>query len=228
MKKAPPLILSFFVADAVLALLYLINWKLGQPFDKITVLLDLDGEANLPTWYSSIQLFLTACFFGVFAYRKVSKKEKVSWLLLVWPLVFVFLSLDETAQIHEWLGRWSDVILPGGTREHTLFWSTGIWMFLLGVPFFVFMLGLILGTGAYLSGRGRAAITLFFTGLLMFVGAVAGIEFIANLVQNGSTGQILEIFFEDLVEMIGETFFLWGAYEMLRSYGMLVFVNGRK
>lgn len=213
MKKAPSFILLFFVIDVVLVLLYIFNWELHLPFDKITVLLDLDGEGNLPTWYSSMQLFLTACFFGIFAYRQFDNKVKTSWLLMAWPLIFFALSLDEVAQIHEWVGRWSDVLLPGASREHTLFWSTGIWMFLFGIPFFGCMLGLIYRTKNLVSGLNHVMIRLL-AGLFMFVIAVVGAEFVANLVSDGSSGHILEISFEELGEMIGGTFFLWGAYPL--------------
>jgi uncharacterized membrane protein len=135
MKKVPHLILAFFACALALARLYLANWGLHQPFWKLTVLINLDGEANMPAWYSSMQLFLVAGLMAIFAYIKFDKENKVSWNLLLWPLIFMALSLDEAAKIHEWLGGKLDVLLPGGTRENTLFWYTGIWMFLLGAPF---------------------------------------------------------------------------------------------
>ena len=217
MKNLPPLILFFFICDLTLALLYLGNWWLLQPFHKINLLLDLDGEANLPTWYSSMQLFLVGGLLAIFAYGKFDKRDKASWLLIVWPLVFVALSIDEVVTIHEWLGGKSDILLPGGTRQHTMFWSTGIWMFLLGPPFFLFMLGLIFSLKKYLGGRPEV-ITKLYTGLLIFIGAAAGVEFLANAVPNESAGHIIEIFCEELGEMIGETFFLWAAYALLQSY----------
>jgi hypothetical protein len=88
MRKISPLILVFFAGDLALALLYLLNWELHQPFYKLNLLLDLDGEASLPAWYSSVQLFLVACFLAIFAYTKFDRKKKVSWLLSLWPLVF--------------------------------------------------------------------------------------------------------------------------------------------
>jgi hypothetical protein len=210
--------LFFFICDFALALLYLMNWEAHEPFHKINQLLDLDGEANLPSWYSSMQLFLTACLLAVFTYCRFDKKEKNSWILIAWPLVFVFLSFDETAKIHEWLGGKSDVLLPGGTRAHTLFWSTGIWMFLLGIPFLLFMLGLIYSLKIYLRGRSQVIFKLF-AGLLIFIGAAAGIEMAANLFPKESAGHVIEIFCEELGEMIGETFFLWASYELLGSCG---------
>jgi hypothetical protein len=222
MKKVPLLILFFFIGDLALALLYLLNWGLHQPFQKINLLLDLDGEANLPTWYSSMQLFLIAGLLAIFACLKFDKQNKASWTLMLWPLVFAALSMDEVVEIHEWLGGKSDFLLPGGTRRYTIFWSTGIWMFLLGVPFFLFMLGMIYSFKKFLGGR-LPVITKLLMGLLIFAGSAVGIEIAANFTANASAGHVIEIFCEELGEMIGETFFLWAAYELLATSGFSLF-----
>ena len=218
MKKMPLLIAVFFACDLALALLYLANWGLHQPFWKLTVLLDLDGEANLPAWYSSMQLFLVAGLMAIFAYLKFDSKRKVSWNLMLWPLVFTGLSLDETAKIHEWLGGKLDLLLPSGTRENTVFWYTGIWMFLLGIPLFLFLLGLIYGLKKYLRGR-PGVITKLFVALIIYIGSAAGLEAISNFIPKEGTAHVVEVFFEELGEMIGATFFLWAAYDLLRAHG---------
>jgi hypothetical protein len=58
--------------------------------------LDLDSEANVPTWFSSIQLFgvgITAML--IFLYRSM----RLFWVIIA--MGYIFLSLDEVAQIHE-------------------------------------------------------------------------------------------------------------------------------
>jgi hypothetical protein len=227
MKKMPPLILLFFLGDLALALLYLINWGLHQPFHKINLFLDLDGEANLPAWYSSMQLFLIAGLLAVFAYIRFNRKDKTSWRLVLLPIVFVVLSLDEAAKIHEWLGGKTDVFLPGESRKLTMFWSTGIWMFLFGIPFFLSMLGLIFSLKKYFTDN-FAAFKKFLIGLLIFAGSAVGIEMLANFVSNESIGHVIEICFEELGEMLGETFILWAAYELLVSNLSLRFSFNQK
>lgn len=221
MKKIPVFILLFFICDLAVALAYLLNWGLHQPFHKLNLLLDLDGEANLPAWYSSMQLFLTGSFLTIFTYHHFDKNKKTSWMLLLWPLIFVTLSMDEVAQIHEWLGGKSDALLPGGTRAHTIFQSTGIWMFWLGIPFFLCMLGLIRSFKKYLGGK-TPVIAKLIIGLLIFTSAAIGVEILANFVPNASLGHHVEIFCEELGEMLGETFFLWAAYDLLAA-GQIVF-----
>ena len=63
---------------------------------------DLGGESNIPAWFSSKLLLLSALLLGLIAAIKKTKKETFSthWIFLT--VIFLFLSCDETAQIHEW------------------------------------------------------------------------------------------------------------------------------
>lgn len=60
---------------------------------------DLDGESNLPTWVSST-IFSLAGALAIGNYM-LKNKEKTFWLVL--GLCCLFISLDEIAQIHEYL-----------------------------------------------------------------------------------------------------------------------------
>jgi len=64
-------------------------------------LFDVNGEANIPTWYSSITLLVCSFLLGVIAYSKKVEDDRYfrHWLGL--SLIFAFLSLDEIAGIHE-------------------------------------------------------------------------------------------------------------------------------
>ena len=63
---------------------------------------DLGGESNIPAWFSSKLLLLSALLLGLIAAIKKTRKETFSshWIFLT--VIFLFLSCDETAQIHEW------------------------------------------------------------------------------------------------------------------------------
>ena len=132
--RVPIPILALLAIDIGFGVAYLLIYVAAQP-TFLTPLLNLDVESNLPTWYSSIQWFCVAGLLAIFAIRNFSFSQKRSWPLLALPVVFLGLSLDEVAMIHERIGIRSDAFLPGGSRANTLFIKTGIWMFLLGVPF---------------------------------------------------------------------------------------------
>ena len=214
-KKMPPGILVLFSVDLALTLIYLLSRPLHLP-DKVSTFLDLDAEANLGSWYSSIQLFLVATMLGVFAFNRFDKEERKSWALLLWPLIFCLLSLDEIAQIHEWLGLGTDALLPGGTRFNTVLHLTGGWMFFLGIPFLAVMLMLLASLKQYLFDEA-AIIKKLFLGLMIFVAASCGVEIIGNFVPYGGRAYFLNVSSEELGEMLGETLLVWASYELLRS-----------
>ena len=214
LSKIPPLVLVLFAADLALAFFYLMNAGLHWPSAKIAPLLDLDGEANLPTWYSSMQLLLTAGLLAIFTLQRIDKRNRQSWSLLLLPLVFMFLAFDEVVGIHEWVGMASDAFLPGGSRVNTRLAYTGIWMFVLGIPFLLVMLVLLKNLKKYWRDQPAVSKKLV-AGLAVFLGAACGVEILSNFVAHPGKFYVLEVFTEELGEMLGETIFVWAAYEAL-------------
>ena len=52
---------------------------------------------------------------------------------------------------------------------------------------------------------------------MIFVAASCGIEIIPNFMSYGGRACFLNVSCEELGEMLGETFLVWAAYELLRS-----------
>ena len=73
-------------------------------------LVDLDKEANLPTWYSSMKLALAAaaavyCYCAEAAWGNAERPRlRAAWLLVA--AFMLALSADETSQIHETMTDW--------------------------------------------------------------------------------------------------------------------------
>jgi hypothetical protein len=63
---------------------------------------DINVEANIPTWYSSSALFFSALLLILIGLATKNAKRPYAWHWILLALIFVFLSCDETAQIHEW------------------------------------------------------------------------------------------------------------------------------
>lgn len=217
--EVPSFIKKFLLADLLLGIAYLADRLAGHPVEELSSFIDLNGEQNLPTWYSSIQWFCVAALLAFFAARNVSVSRPRSWPLLALPPVFLFLSLDEVAQIHEWLGNKSDALLPGATRAGTPFFHTGIWMFLLGLPFLALFYTLILAARASLR-RAPGAQRKVLIGMAIMLGGSIGIETLHNFVEPSSLFGTLRTFFEELCEMVGATIVLWGSYEILNRHGL--------
>jgi hypothetical protein len=214
--------------DVALGTVYIFNYLAGQPYQPLTAFLDLNGEANLPAWYSSIQWFCVAALLGIFARRNFSLSQGKSWLLAALSLVFLAFSLDEIAQIHEKLGLMSDIFLPNASRKNTLFPRTGIWMFVIGIPFLALFVALILSIRSYFQRAPSAFIKMLFGLAIMMVGAI-GIETFDNFVAPTSVYGVLRVFLEEVCEMLGGTVVLWGSYELLYRHGVAFpcWQNGR-
>lgn len=215
-RSIPGFVVVLLGLDLALGLIYLAYYLLGRPFEPLANFIDLDGEANLPTWYSSIQWFCVAAVLWVFAERHFVRAQIRSWLLLLLPAIYLAFSLDEVATIHEWLGLLSDALLPNGTREGTLLSSTGLFFLVIGLPFGILFAGLVVALRPHLA-RSRRAFVLLVTGMVLFLTAAVGVDALSNFVTEGSFLGTLQVEIEELTEMIAATIVLWGGYELIRN-----------
>lgn len=74
---------------------------MGQVRGSAIRLAWVDGEGNIPAWYSASLLLLCSLLLAAIAigHRQHGGSRVFYWLIL--SLIFAFLSLDETAQLHE-------------------------------------------------------------------------------------------------------------------------------
>ncbi|MEM9882782.1 MAG: hypothetical protein AAF800_07685 [Planctomycetota bacterium] len=63
--------------------------------------LSLDLENNIPAWFSSVLLLTAAVGFGWMAWREGEAGGPDAWRYRLMTAVFVFMSLDESASLHE-------------------------------------------------------------------------------------------------------------------------------
>lgn len=213
----PAPIKALFAVELGLAVVHLINppvpvW--AERGGATRYLWDLDAEANVPTWFASVQLALIAVLLALlaFAWRERSRLETAA--LAVAGAAVAALSLDELVGIHEKLGRGLEELLGG--RESTAFDATGPWV-AVAAPLFL----LLFAVAAHLlrrvyHGRHRAT-RLCLGGTALFFVSFAGIELIANFLPGGDDDTVL---FEETGEMAGATLFLWGLAELMDSHGV--------
>src|SRR5690606_19543507 len=134
LRGIPLLILALFAADVALSAAPLIDQLAGSPFNRLRNFIDVSREASLPTWYSSMQWFCAGVLFALAPLYAWRRRLPGMAALAGLALVCLVFSADEVAGMHEWLGKRSDVLLPGGERAGTVFWRTGPWPFVIGVP----------------------------------------------------------------------------------------------
>jgi hypothetical protein len=177
--------------------------------DTAVRLLWLDGEANIPTWYSASLLLLCASLLGIIAcaHRHRDRVHGVRWVILA--LVFGLLSLDEMAQLHELS------IAPLRERFHTTRFLYYAWVIPAGVSVGIFAL-------AYLSFLarlpGKTARLILLAGAL-YVGGAIGVEALSGaqsfLHGEHNVGYHAIITLEELLEMTGLVVFIYALLDYI-------------
>lgn len=121
-KRARKIFFAMLFVELLLVSFYWLDILLGSPVEVLHALVDLDGEGNLPAWFSSFQLALISLclWLQVIQHQKPDKPSKGFLALLA--SIFLLWSADETAQMHErvtgWIGlRYVDW-LPYFLHEH--------------------------------------------------------------------------------------------------------------
>jgi hypothetical protein len=184
--------------------------RLGAPSEILHYLFDLNGEANILTWFSSVQLFAIGIVFFLMA-RDVAVKEAVNRrFATTLALIFTGLSLDETAIIHERL-------------NDTLVWFCFLWRFNelndgIWIPIYLLLVVLIC---LYLYKHvrtifktDRASCLLLIAGVGIFILGAVGLEILEDvylLKIEKSTLYCLESMAEEFLEMFGASLILCGA-----------------
>jgi hypothetical protein len=194
-----PAILFLNVANAIAVYLYHHHDHHGGRFFQE---FSLDREANVPSWFSSALLLTAAALLALVALDALAQRApwRRHWAGL--SLVFVVLSLDETAEIHERIGSW----LRAHLHLHGPLHYAGI------VP----ALALALFVGAtyirFLRGLPRTTLVGILVAAAIYITGAAGVEaatgWWAERHGSGSTALLLVSTVEENLEMIGTLLFI--------------------
>lgn len=209
----PRVIAWLLLVDVALGVAYLTDLALGQPSVHLSRLIDLDSEANLPTWFSTIQWFIAAALWAAVADRLVIRGRRRTWALWLLPVLTLAFSMDETVQLHEFVGVQSDVLLPGGTREATTLSETGLFFVVVGLPASIVIGAILAMTRRSLEGTPGAFGKLV-AGMVAFLIGAIGFDFLSNFVHEKSTTSYLLIYAEETLEMVGATAVVWAALDL--------------
>ena len=187
-------------------------------------LFDLNQEANIPTWYSSLVLFFcSVLLFVVASLIKNSNGEYVThWRLLA--LVFLCLSIDEACGIHEMATvPLRDALQVSGLLHHT-------WI-IVGLGFMIVFLVVFI---PFLMHLPKRTFYLFVLAGFIFVSGAIGIEsiggnYLGRAEQVGANDSVAwEIepdllysgiyFVEELLEMLGIVLFVYSVLDYANTH----------
>lgn len=164
---------------------------------------DLNSEANLPTWFSTILLFSVACLtFIIFRYSVLqSQKTFVQTFWVILSVIFCFLSFDEAAKIHEII----DESLPIK------------WVFIY-LPFALVLLIFIIYYFTYFD-KDKKIYNYILGGMFTYAIGGMGCEFLSTILYPlPFILQQTEIIFEEGFEMFGTTLLIIGCIKELIKY----------
>lgn len=160
---------------------------------------NLDAEGNIPTWFSTIQLFsisaLTFFIYNALQKKKITGFELNFWL--IFSFFYLFLSADEAGQIHE--------IIDQQIGIKWVYFYAPLAALFFGMVFFHF-----LGEKKF----HRKDKNLMIAGLIIFATGSLAIEFADYYFDPGRFIEQIEILFEEGMEMFGSSLIIIGTLKI--------------
>ena len=183
-------------------------------------LFSLDGEANVPTWFSSVLLLSVAVMLTIVAADALASAGRWGRHWAGLAVVFAWLSLDETAQIHERVGSW----LRAQLDLHGIFHYAGV------VPALVVFVVVGFLYVPFLRGLPRETLLGTVLAAAVYVFGAAGVEaltgwWVEHNEDSTTTGVLVVSTFEENLEFIGMTIFLLVALAHFARFGRPVSVS---
>lgn len=218
MLVSPRSILTVLIACSLL--IVAVGWTAGvlQLFPDVPTFpgmirrrLDIDSEATIAAWYSSLLLFVASCLLAVAATAVPDRGRggRRSWVVL--SVVFLLLSMDEAVALHEMSGS---ILVRIGIQGGYLYYPWVIFGGLFIAVLFVYLVPWV----RRLQLRTR---NLFLLSAALFVGGALIVEMLGARVAE-SLGDRTVLYttlaaVEDLLEMMGSSVFIYALLLHLRS-----------
>lgn len=189
---------------------YLIN----EALESYIRLFSLDKEANIPTWYSSLLLFFASITLILISVLSSTKGELYvsHWAIL--SLIFLLLSVDETAIIHEMLVK----------AMRMAFNTTGYLYYGWVIPGALFVVAIAFAYRKFLFALPSSTRIQIIIAGAIYVGGALGFESISGKIAetNGDSGFAYNALttLEEACEMLGVIVFIFALLQYLaKNFG---------
>jgi hypothetical protein len=170
---------------------------------------DLDAEANIPTWFSSLQLF--SLFVLSIIYSTQIKNKHLQNFYFLMGLIFLFFSADETSMIHEGITS-----IFNKLSIHSFFPDAhGMWVLI--YPIAIIILTFITWKGLLAFWNEKKGKIIFFTGAFVFVTGGVGFEVFGYFIGAKSIVTIIEVTAEESFELLGQSLMIYALLSKLES-----------
>ena len=207
-RDAGKVFVCLILCEIIFCGIYLADFLFNHPSWWVNELFNIDQEANIPTWFSTTQLFLTGFTFLFIGYR-TEHTPPPSWLgTKIFGFGFIYLSLDEAAVVHEKL-TWifiNNPLVPYFHGRH------GVWIVVYGS--IAICLLILLFKDLWALGKTYPRISLiFFLGILLYLFGAAGMETITFffLDENDKLVYTIEVIMEEFLELFGASIMFYSV-----------------
>jgi hypothetical protein len=208
-RSADNLLRGLIIFEVLLVVFHWVDALLGAPVPLLHGLFDLDGEANIPTWFSSAQLLVIGLVLLIAALHNGSTGKPSRLLLCCLSAGFVLVSADEVVQLHEGItgvlgARYIDWA-PSLANEYR---GTSI---LAAVALMIVLRNLYPNMVAFWKWSRKLSL-MALAGFSMMILGASVIESIGyKFMQPGSIAYSVEVSVEELLEMVGASLILRSA-----------------
>lgn len=213
-----------------------LDYLLGsQELHVLLTRLEVGSDSSIPTWYSSFALLLCSILLAAVAAVKQRYRDLYvrHWSFL--SIVFLLLSIDEVAMLHEAGGRIFKTLVEAlGFTTNGFIYATWV------VPGAVFVLVVALVYLRFLARLPSRTRSLFLAAGAVFITGALGTEMLSarlisfygweNLAHIPFSVRIvisLQTAVEELLEMLGVVIFVYALLSYLTFYVKEVTVKGR-
>jgi hypothetical protein len=194
-----PAMLLLNVANAIAVYLYHHRHHNGGRFFQE---FSLDKEANVPSWFSSALLLTAAALLAFVALDALARKAPWGRHWAGLSVVYVVLSLDETAEIHERIGSW----LRAHLKLHGPLHYAGV------IPALALALFVGITYVRFLRALPRGTLLGILASAAIYITGAAGVEAASGWWAEGhgsrSTALLLVSTVEENLEMVGTLLFI--------------------
>lgn len=173
-------------------------------------LLYLPSDGNIPEWYSSSMLLICAILLAMIAIAVGRSRYIIHWVGL--SILFLYLSADEAASIHEKLSS----VLEGRLN------TSGILYYAWVIPYAAFVLVFVCAYLMFFINLPANTRLLFLIAGLFYVGGALGGELIEGYYTTlyGASGLIYSLIMhaEEVLEMLGVVVFFYALLLYISSH----------
>ena len=198
---------------------YLYESFLGSvdPERGLVPLFFMKSENSLPTWYSSFMLLCSALLLAVISYAKKSNRDRYVYHWGALSIIFLYLSVDEAATVHERISRLGRMLLKSyGLDPSTILYGLvkHAWV----VPYAGLVIIFVLFYFSFFLTLPARQRFLFLAAATFYVGGAMGLEVFKELFREEGFIHNAMSSLEEPFEMVGILVFIYALLDYLRSY----------